>query len=522
MRHSIFNRFPLLILFYSILLWADTPTKGQSYEYFLKGEYALLQKNYPQAESDFSKALSLAPYSPTILQSLVDLKLYQGEYVDAIKYLQKIIELDPENKEPGLQLLQLYIQEEKFDEAHELLDILLDYHAGDIELLYARSNIQYLKQDWSNLLKTYHLIYLADPDNTEILIKIYEIGLATDRESIVLEILQAIYIKNQTILVLELLVELLTVMNNYSEAIIYIQKLMEIDEHTYERTINMGDLYLLNKEFDNVITTLEPMYKSENHSLKVLRLLLIAYSTIGNIVEQINISQILTKEYPELSIGYEALSLAYRDAGEDVNAINILNKALDKFPNEATFPYTLANIYYQSKNYIQAEKYFMIALDVDPQMFSILHTLAIMYEEMEDTMRSDSLFKHIIIQNKNNAIGLNDYAYIISERNNSSMYELNYALELAEMAIAIEPKNAAFLDTIGWIYYKMGTYKKAQEYLEKSLKINEDNPVILEHMGDIYHKLDASSQALLLYEQALKQDANNKLIQKKINNLNAK
>ena len=151
-----------------------------------------------------------------------------------------------------------------------------------------------------------------------------------------------------------------------------------------------------------------------------------------------------------------------------------------------------------------------------------MHTMAIMFEDMADTARSDSLFKNLILQNNNDAVGLNDYAYIISERNNTSLKELNYALELAERAIDMEPENAAFLDTIGWIYYKMGTYEKAREYLEKSLKINKDNPVILEHMGDIYHKLDASDEALLLYEKALLKDTNNKTIQDKINQINGR
>ena len=165
---------------------------------------------------------------------------------------------------------------------------------------------------------------------------------------------------------------------------------------------------------------------------------------------------------------------------------------------------------------------FQSALAVNPHMFSIMHTLAIMSEDMADTARSDSLFKNLILHHNNNAVGFNDYAYIISERNNTSLNELNYALELAERAIVMEPDNAAFLDTIGWIYYKMGTYGKAQEYLEKSLKINKDNPVILEHMGDVYHKLDASDQALLIYEKALLKDTDNKTIQNKINQINGR
>ena len=522
MIHYIINKFPFLIIFYCGLVWADTVTQGQTYEYFLKGEHALLQKNYPQAELNLSKALSLAPESPTILQSLVDLKSFQGEYSDAIKYLKRIIELSPENKERGLELFQLYTQEENLDDARELMDTLLEFYPGDIELLYAKANSQYSDQDWPNLLKTYYSIYLSDTDNINILIRIYEIGLSTGHQSIVLEIFEEICIENTTPFILELLVELLSDMNKYSEAIIYFQKLLQIDENIDLQTISLGKLYILNKQFDLVITTLEPIYQSGDYSFEVLRLLLIAYSTIGRFEEQITISLTLTKEYPELSMGYEALSFAYLYSGEKVNAINTLYQALDKFPNEVTFPHTLANIYYQSMNYSQAEKYFTVALGINPQMFSIQHTMAIMFEEMRDTARSDSLFKHMIDQNKNDAVGLNDYAYIISERNNSSLNELNYALELAERAIVVEPENAAFLDTIGWLYYKMGIYKKAQEYLEKSLNINENNPVILEHMGDIHRQLNASNKALLLYEKALEKDANNKLIQDKINHLHGK
>ena len=104
----------------------------------------------------------MVPDSPTILQSLVDLKSNQGEYSEAIKYLEKIIELTPENKESGLKLFQLYIQEGNMDYAHELLENLTKYYPSDIDLLYARANFQHLSQDWPNLLNTYHSIYLID------------------------------------------------------------------------------------------------------------------------------------------------------------------------------------------------------------------------------------------------------------------------------------------------------------------------------------------------------------------------
>ena len=149
------RKFPFFILLFTVLQ-ADIVNQGRAYEYFLKGEYALLNKNYSKAEIEYSKALSLAPNSPTILQSLVDLKSYQGEYADAIKYLEKIIELEPENKKSCIELFQLYIEDGNQDYAHKLLDTLLKNYPGDGELLYALANIQYSKQDWTNLLKTYY------------------------------------------------------------------------------------------------------------------------------------------------------------------------------------------------------------------------------------------------------------------------------------------------------------------------------------------------------------------------------
>ena len=296
-------RYLVLILIYSVLLWADTSSQSKAYEYFLEGEYALLCNNYSQAELEYSKALTLAPNSPTILQSLADMKFYKGEYTDAINYLKKIIEITPANKEAGKQLFQLFLQEDNQNDAQELLDNLLEYYPEDIDLLYTKANIQYSNQDRPNLIKTYYLIYLSDTENYDILLKIYEISISTDNVSIVLEILYEINSQNESVIVLELLVDILSSKKDFSKAIFYSHKLIKINGKTDQRSISLGQLYLLNKQFNDVITTLEPIYQAGNYSFDILRYLLIAYSTIGKLEEQIIVSLILTEEYPELSFG---------------------------------------------------------------------------------------------------------------------------------------------------------------------------------------------------------------------------
>jgi tetratricopeptide (TPR) repeat protein len=288
---------------------------------------------------------------------------------------------------------------------------------------------------------------------------------------------------------------------------------------TDEQLIKLSQLYLRVEKFNDVIDNLFPIYNAGNHSLDVLRMLLIAFSSLDQTENEVIISEILIKEYPELPVGFEALSFAYIQAGDNNKAVEVLLQALTNFPNEVSFPFSLATIFNNSRKFVKAENYYHTALSIQPDLIAAKHALAIMYEDMNDTNRSDSLFLHMINQNENDAGGRNDYAYILSERKESSKDDFNYALQLAESAIAIDPENAAFLDTIGWIYYKLETYQKAEEFLEKSLSINDNNPVILEHLGDIYIKLNKTTEAINIYEKILKIDSDNQIIRNKINNI---
>ena len=325
--------------------------------------------------------------------------------------------------------------------------------------------------------------------------------------------------KYQDQIIHELLIEIADSNGEYLKAISLLIEMLANTGSTDEQLIKLSQLYLRVEKFNDVIDNLFPIYNAGNHSLDVLRILLIAFSSLDQTENEVIISETLIKEYPELPVGFEALSFAYIQAGDNNKAVEVLLQALTNFPNEVSFPFSLATIFNNSRKFVKAENYYHTALAIQPDLIAAKHALAIMYEDMNDTNRSDSLFLHMINQNENDAGGRNDYAYILSERKESSKDDFNYALQLAESAIAIDPENAAFLDTIGWIYYKLETYQKAEEFLEKSLSINDDNPVILEHLGDIYIKLNKTTEAINTYEKILKIDSDNQMIRNKINNI---
>ena len=66
----------------------------------------------------------------------------------------------------------------------------------------------------------------------------------------------------------------------------------------------------------------------------------------------------------------------------------------------------------------------------------------------------------------------------------------------------ISPDNGAYLDSLGWVYYKKGMYKKALQYLEKAAVQFED-PVIFDHLGDVYNKLNEKENALKNWRRSL-------------------
>ena len=177
----------------------------------------------------------------------------------------------------------------------------------------------------TKILKTYQAIYVSDPDHNDLLIKIYEIGIATGNVDLVREILRELKATSENLIILELLVEIANNMGEYDEAINLMEELMEIAGHSDELKINLSEFLLKTEQFEEVISILQPIYETGNYSLDILRMLLISFSSLApsslvQIEKEIDVSQTFLNEYPEIPVGYEALSIAYLKSGSNEKA----------------------------------------------------------------------------------------------------------------------------------------------------------------------------------------------------------
>jgi Tfp pilus assembly protein PilF len=125
---------------------------------------------------------------------------------------------------------------------------------------------------------------------------------------------------------------------------------------------------------------------------------------------------------------------------------------------------------------------------------------------------SDSLYEQALRVDPKSALLLNNYSYSLSERG----LQLDRALEMSRIAVATEPENSAYLDTYGWICFRLGHYQQARQYIEKAIAAGTAGAVLYEHIGDVYFQLGDKIKAVTIWKKALGMDIKNETLRKKI------
>ncbi len=107
--------------------------------------------------------------------------------------------------------------------------------------------------------------------------------------------------------------------------------------------------------------------------------------------------------------------------------------------------------------------------------------------------------EQVLDQNPDDVSALNDLGYLWADRNE----HLQRAMRMTSQAVAAEPENSAYRDSLGWAYYRLGKFEQAREELEKARELNDKDGVIYDHLGDTYLKLGNKEQARKMWQHAL-------------------
>ena len=104
------------------------------------------------------------------------------------------------------------------------------------------------------------------------------------------------------------------------------------------------------------------------------------------------------------------------------------------------------------------------------------------------------------------APALNYLGYMWAEQGEN----LDEALIMVQRAVSLEPNNGAYLDSLGWAYFRIGRYDSAREHLERAADLVGDDAVVFEHLGDLYLASGDPGQAEIAYRKALELGGENR------------
>ena len=127
--------------------------------------------------------------------------------------------------------------------------------------------------------------------------------------------------------------------------------------------------------------------------------------------------------------------------------------------------------------------------------------LAMLYFHLDKPRKGFSIYERLIKAHPDRSDYLNNYGYFLTVFNG----DLHKAQSLVERALALEPKNQAFLDSLGWIYFKQGKYNEAKHYLSLAIEGNEDGEKY-EHLADALAALGQRESAKRFWSKALQAD----------------
>ncbi len=168
--------------------------------------------------------------------------------------------------------------------------------------------------------------------------------------------------------------------------------------------------------------------------------------------------------------------------------------------------FDIANFYKSSKSYDKAIFYYSKIIDKlsenDEIKQDLLYRRGASFERIGQYKKADKDMLDSLKINPDDAYVLNYLAYSWLERD----YKIDEAIKMLETAYSYESDDPYIIDSIGWAYYLIDDFLKAEKFLKRAVELMPDDPIVNDHYGDILWKLNRKIQARYFWSNVLNMD----------------
>ncbi len=464
--------------------------------YFMDGELLMMEGRYSEAASAYERALSYDSSSVTIYLSLGEVLLQQGLLERSKEVGEKALELQPDNPVVYEFLARNAAARESYGEAVEYSDIWARLDSTSLHPLFMKASLLLRQEKYPETIDTYLAIYDRDPIQQQVLSQAADIALYISDLERAYQVYHRLYLlQPDNYRIVWRYAEISIQTEHFNEAIEAYQRLDELGAATIQTTLQLALLHAKVENLAEAQAVLAPLIDKGSRQWDVLELSAYVADRLSDYQHLAKVATLMLEVYPDSIGGYTSLAIARSNLVDNEGAIEILENAIIRFPSDPIVTRLLGNMYYIASELSKAEEYLLAALELQPSENSIRHLLATTWSAMEKYEASDSLYEVLLKSDKSDASAMNNYAYSLAERTQVSWRRLWYARKLSRQSLKLAPENAAFLDTYGWIWYRLKFYRIAHKYIVRSVEIRPDNPIVLDHLSDVLRKLGDMEQA---------------------------
>jgi tetratricopeptide (TPR) repeat protein len=302
----------------------------------------------------------------------------------------------------------------------------------------------------------------------------------------------------------------------FPEAIPLYKHVIEIDSSRNLARENLARCYLATDQKQLATATLEDLIKADPVQHHAYEFLAKLYEDAGQFDKAIADYEQALLITPNHQDAYEGLSLLLISRfKQPEKAVEVLTEARKRFPDQPWFSFLLAVALEEAKQHQAALTMFEItvaeAQNVQPGLLN-----SQFYLQYGETAEQAGLYDQAAQLLKKSLETEEDPERVAMTSNYLGYMWVDHSLNIEEggtlikRALEIEPDNGAYLDSMGWYYYRTGQFDKAVPELTRAVElIKPEDPLVYEHLGDTYAKLKDVAKAVSCWQKAVELDPAN-------------
>ena len=482
--------------------------------WLMLGRLQKIASNSVDAEKAYKKVIEIDPDNEDALTGLAMVYADLGNSKAATELLRRVAD-----KSPSLRTLTAlagtYEQMRDYSLAAETLKKTLELSPGNVDVKRAYAQNLLLSDQYAEALKTYQELVAEDPKDIQSQLRISQIYLQLrdfPNSRAAAEKAKSLEPENLEVRFHE--ISLMEAEGKYVEAIGVMKELLVSttrpkygppEKANRAKLLDrLARLYRLNEQPREAAASLRQMGELDSDlAPRAAAEIIEIYRLAKDFKKAAEEADAATRKYPDDRIVRISRASLLADMGKYDEAVGETKKLLDGKNDRETY-LALAQIYDKSKNYAEMAK----SIDAADKLSSskedkeaIAFTRGAMYEKLKKYELAETEFKKVLAVNPANASALNYLGYMLADRN----VRLQEAQQLISKALETDPNNGAYLDSLGWVYYRMDKLAEAETTLRHAVERYTKDPTVHDHLGDVLFKEGKLKEAIVQWQASLKE-----------------